>query len=73
MYPMLMTLYTQFKVAQWTRASQKAKGQGVVEYAGALVVAALVVAAVIGLGPTAISEAFTSIMTSITKTLTSKL
>jgi hypothetical protein len=74
---MLMELYTQIKVAQWTmfckKAKTKAKGQGVVEYAGALVVAALVVAAVIGLGPTAISSAFTSIMTSITKTLTSKL
>ena len=72
---MLMELYTQIKVAQFTMFNKKAKaqGQGVVEYAGALVVAALVVAAVIGLGPTAISSAFTSIMASITTTLTSKL
>jgi hypothetical protein len=45
--------------------SQKKKGQGVVEYAGALVVAALVVGAVVGTAPGALSGLFTGVTTSI--------
>ncbi|HEY9746369.1 MAG TPA: hypothetical protein V6C99_09145 [Oculatellaceae cyanobacterium] len=41
------------------------KGQGVIEYAGALVIAALLVAAVISLGPDAIENLFTNILTSV--------
>lgn len=49
---------------------KSAKGQGVVEYAGALVVAALVVAAVIGIGPDSIETMFDSLLTSISDSLT---
>jgi Flp pilus assembly pilin Flp len=41
------------------------KGQGVVEYAGALVIAVAVVAAVIGIGPTAIQSAFQTVIDSV--------
>lgn len=41
------------------------KGQGVIEYAGALVVAAALVAAVISVGPKGISTLFTDILTSV--------
>ena len=54
--------------------NQKAKkGQGVVEYAGALVVAALVVAAVIASGPGAIDGLFGSVTSGIESTLTADL
>jgi Flp pilus assembly pilin Flp len=45
---------------------KKRKGQGVIEYAGALVIAAVLVAAVLAVGPTAISGMFTSIITQVT-------
>jgi hypothetical protein len=41
------------------------KGQGVIEYAGALVVAAALVAAVISVGPQGISNLFTDILQSV--------
>lgn len=49
------------------------KGQGVIEYAGALVIAAVLVAAVIGLGPDAISDLFTNILDSVQDFFTSKM
>lgn len=49
------------------------KGQGVIEYAGALVIAAVLVAAVIGVGPDAITNLFTQILTSVQSFFTSKM
>jgi Flp pilus assembly pilin Flp len=49
------------------------KGQGVIEYAGALVIAAVLVAAVLAIGPTQISATFTSIMGKVNTYFTSKL
>lgn len=46
------------------------KGQGVVEYAGALVIAVAVVAAVIGIGPDAIEAAFQTVIDSVATGLT---
>jgi uncharacterized protein (UPF0333 family) len=60
-------------VRTMARAQSRTKGQGVVEYAGALVVGALLIAAVIAVAPFGMTETFTSILASITKTLTSKL
>jgi Flp pilus assembly pilin Flp len=52
--------------AQVWKATRKAnKGQGVIEYAGALVIAAVLVAAVINVGPGAIKTLFTNILTSV--------
>ena len=45
--------------------NQKKKGQGVVEYAGAIVVAAAIVAAVLSFAPTALSSLFTDIIGAI--------
>lgn len=41
------------------------KGQGLVEYAGALVVAAVLVAAIVTLAPTQLNGLFTSVFTYI--------
>ena len=41
------------------------KGQGLVEYAGALVVAAVLVAAIVTLAPTQLNALFTSVFTYI--------
>ena len=41
------------------------KGQGVIEYAGALVIAAVLVAAVLAVGPDGIETLFTDILTSV--------
>lgn len=41
------------------------KGQGVIEYAGALVVAAALVAAVIAVGPDGIKTLFSDILTAV--------
>lgn len=46
-------------------AKKARKGQGVIEYAGALVIAAVLVAAVINIGPDAISGLFTDILDSV--------
>lgn len=55
-------------------AKRKAqKGQGVIEYAGALVIAAVLVAAVIGVGPDALTNLFTQILTSVQSYFTSKM
>ena len=44
---------------------KKSKGQGVIEYAGALVIAAVLVAAVLAVGPDGISTLFTDILTTV--------
>ena len=44
---------------------KKQKGQGVIEYAGALVIAAVLVATVLAVGPDGIETLFTDIMTSV--------
>jgi Flp pilus assembly pilin Flp len=44
---------------------KKKKGQGVVEYAGALVIGAAVVAAALAVGPDMIKTIFTNIQTQI--------
>lgn len=53
--------------------NKKKKGQGVVEYAGALVIAALVVVAVIGVGPDALATMFNDVITSVSGNLTGQL
>jgi Flp pilus assembly pilin Flp len=60
--------------AQVLLANRKAtKGQGVIEYAGALVVAAVMVAAVLAIGPTGIKTLFTNILTSVQTYMTGQL
>jgi Flp pilus assembly pilin Flp len=49
--------------------SKKAKGQGAVEYAGAIVVAAAIVGAVLAFGPDNLSTMFNSIITTISTNL----
>ena len=49
------------------------KGQGVVEYAGALVVAAIVVGAIILVGPAGIENIFNTILTNVSTFLTNSL
>ena len=44
---------------------KRSKGQGVIEYAGALVIAAVLVAAVLAVGPTGISDIFANILTAV--------
>lgn len=53
--------------------NRKARGQGVIEYAGALVVASCLVAAVIAVGPQGISNLFTNILTQVQTFFTSKV
>ena len=52
---------------------QAKKGQGVVEYAGALVVAAIVVGAIIAVGPAGIENIFNTILESVSTFLTDSL
>jgi Flp pilus assembly pilin Flp len=60
--------------AQVWKATRKAQqGQGVIEYAGALVIAAVLVAAVINIGPDAISGLFTDILNSVKTSFQGKL
>ncbi len=47
------------------KAMKKAKGQGVIEYAGALVIAAVIVSLVLAAGPTGIQTVFTDILTAV--------
>jgi Flp pilus assembly pilin Flp len=49
------------------------KGQGVIEYAGALVIAAVLVAAVLAIGPTGITNLFTDILNSVQSYFTGQL
>ena len=45
--------------------NKKQKGQGVIEYAGALVIAAVLVATVLAVGPDGIEALFTDILDSV--------
>jgi Flp pilus assembly pilin Flp len=51
-------------------ALKKRKGQGVVEYAGALVVAAVIVGAALSFGPTMINTIFNQVQTRVTTLFT---
>lgn len=44
---------------------KKSKGQGVIEYAGALVIAAVLVATVLAVGPQGIEDLFNSILEAV--------
>lgn len=44
---------------------KKQKGQGVIEYAGALVIASVLVAAILAVGPDGISGLFENILTQV--------
>lgn len=50
-----------------------AKGQGVIEYAGALVVGAVIVSAVIAVGPAGMQTVFTQIITAVQAFFTQSL
>ncbi|WP_303673309.1 hypothetical protein [Vampirovibrio chlorellavorus] len=55
-------------------ASNKSKkGQGVIEYAGALVIAAAIVAGVLLIGPQGLSDLFTTILDTVTANFTAAL
>ena len=54
-------------------AKKAQKGQGVIEYAGALVIAAVLVAAVLAIGPTGITNLFTDILNSVQSYFTGQL
>ena len=47
------------------RMLKKNKGQGVIEYAGALVIAAVLVATVLAIGPEGIQTLFNNILTNV--------
>lgn len=64
----MLEMYTKLQVAKASR-----KGQGVIEYAGALVIAAVLVAAVLAIGPTGISNLFTNILNKVQTFFTGKL
>ena len=49
------------------------KGQGIVEYAGALVVAALIVGAVVTAGPDNLASMFNSVIASVETSITGLL
>lgn len=48
---------------------KKSKGQGVIEYAGALVIAAVLVSVVLAVGPTQMREIFTQIFDTVSTML----
>lgn len=52
---------------------KKQKGQGVVEYAGALVIAALIVTAVIAAGPDNLATMFNAVVTDVEGSFTAQL
>ena len=68
---LLLPLVVKAQVWQATRKADK--GQGVIEYAGALVIAAVLVAAVINVGPDAIKNLFTNILGKVQTYFTSKM
>lgn len=47
------------------KSTKGKKGQGVIEYAGALVIAAVLVATVLAVGPTGIQTLFNDILTTV--------
>ena len=56
-----------------TQKRARQTGQGVIEYAGALVVAAVMVAAVLAIGPKGITTLFTNILNSVQTYMTGQL
>jgi Flp pilus assembly pilin Flp len=70
MHPKMIELMVALEMLKCRRAK---KGQGVIEYAGALVIAAVLVAAVINLGPDAIKGLFTDILDKVQSFFTSKM
>jgi hypothetical protein len=48
-----------------TRLSHKTKGQGVVEYAGALVIAAVTISGILLAGPESLGSVFSDTMTTV--------
>jgi len=52
---------------------QSKKGQGIVEYAGALVVAALIVGAVVTAGPSNLAAMFNAVIASVQSNITGLL
>ncbi|WMU93223.1 hypothetical protein EMOOHJMP_00028 [Microcystis phage MaAM05] len=58
-------------VALQTRKAKK--GQGVIEYAGALVIAAAIVAGVLLIGPQGLKDLFTTILDTVTANFTAAL
>ena len=52
---------------------KKQKGQGVIEYAGALVIAAVLVAAVLAIGPSGIETLFTDLLESVQSYFTGQM
>lgn len=64
-----------FLLAAWemNQYRRPQKGQGVIEYAGALVVAAVLVSAVLAIGPTGINTLFTNILNSVQTYMTGQL
>lgn len=55
------------------KAQKAKKGQGVIEYAGALVIASVLVAAVLLVGPDGIENLFNTILTSVQSYFTGQL
>jgi hypothetical protein len=49
---------------------KKRKGQGVVEYAGALVIGAVIVSAALAVGPTMVTNIFSQIQTAVSTMFT---
>jgi hypothetical protein len=64
---------TMLKLLVKLQAMKASKGQGVIEYAGALVIAAVLVAATLAIGPTGITNLFTDIMNSVQSYFTGQL
>lgn len=62
-----------FMMLSFFQTKQPVKGQGVIEYAGALVIAAVLVAAVLAVGPDGMTTLFTSIIESVQGYFTGQL
>jgi len=70
----VLSLWVRYEVLKAAAASQRAeRGQGVIEYAGALVIATVLVATVLTVGPGAISGLFTNIVTTVQSFFSGKL
>lgn len=52
---------------------KKNKGQGVIEYAGALVIAAVLVATVLAIGPEGVQNLFNNILTKVNDFFTAEI
>lgn len=69
----LLEMMVAFEVKKTMLKNRAYKGQGVIEYAGALVIAAAVVAGVLAVGPDGIKTLFSDIMTQVSTHFKSKL